>query len=41
MISVYIETSLIGYLTSRRSSNQLVASHQQVTPEWLTQQEVS
>jgi predicted nucleic acid-binding protein len=32
--SVYIETSIIGYLTSRFSSSLLTAANQQLTREW-------
>ena len=32
--SVYIETSVLSYLTSRPSRDLLVAAHQQVTVEW-------
>jgi hypothetical protein len=31
---VYVETSVIGYLTSRPSRELLVAAHQQVTHQW-------
>ena len=31
---VYIETSVVSYLTSRPSRDLLVAAHQQVTAEW-------
>jgi hypothetical protein len=31
---VYIETSVIGYLTARPSRELLVAAHQQVTHQW-------
>jgi predicted nucleic acid-binding protein len=34
MASVYIETSVISYLTGRPSSALLAAAHQQVTREW-------
>lgn len=33
--AVYLETSLIGYATSRPSRDLVVAGHQQVTREWL------
>lgn len=33
---VYVETSVIGYLTSRPSRDPIVAGHQQVTIEWWT-----
>ncbi len=32
--SVYIETSVVSYLTARRSRDLIVAAHQQVTLEW-------
>ncbi|MBI4288695.1 MAG: type II toxin-antitoxin system VapC family toxin [Chloroflexi bacterium] len=32
--SVYIETTVLSYLTSRPSRDLLVAAHQQVTVEW-------
>ncbi|HMT06910.1 MAG TPA: type II toxin-antitoxin system VapC family toxin [Pyrinomonadaceae bacterium] len=32
--TVYIETSVISYLTSRPSRDILVASHQQITRDW-------
>lgn len=32
--SIYIETSVISYLTGRLSSNLIVAAHQQLTQEW-------
>jgi predicted nucleic acid-binding protein len=31
---VYVETTVIGYLTSRPSSNPVVAGHQERTREW-------
>ena len=34
MESVYIETTVIGYLVSRPSRDILVAAHQQTTHEW-------
>lgn len=34
MASVYIETSVISYLTARPSASLLAAAHQQVTREW-------
>ena len=34
MDTVYLETSIIGYLTSRPSRDLLVAAHQQITHEW-------
>lgn len=34
MKSVYIETSILSYLTSRPSRDLLAAAHQQVTQEW-------
>jgi predicted nucleic acid-binding protein len=33
---VYVETSVISYLTSRPSRDLIVASHQQLTQEWWT-----
>ena len=33
--AVYLETSLIGYATSRASRDLVVAGHQQVTREWF------
>ncbi len=32
--TVYIKTSVIGYLTSRPSRDLIVAGHQQITAEW-------
>jgi hypothetical protein len=32
--TVYIETTMLSYLTSRPSRDLLVAAHQQVTIEW-------
>ena len=32
--SVYIETSIVGYLTSRRSRDVVIAAHQQLTRRW-------
>jgi len=32
--TVYIETTVLSYLTSRPSRDLLVAAHQQVTTEW-------
>jgi predicted nucleic acid-binding protein len=32
--SVYIETTVIGYLTSRQQSDAIVAGHQLATPKW-------
>jgi hypothetical protein len=32
--SVYLETSVISYLTSRMSRDLVVAGHQQVTRTW-------
>ena len=32
--SVYIETSVIGYLTSKPSRDLIVAAHQQITGDW-------
>lgn len=34
MSSVYIETSIISYLTARVSRDLIVAGHQQMTEEW-------
>ena len=34
MDKVYLETSFIGYLTSRLSRDLIVAGHQQITHEW-------
>ena len=31
---VYIETTVVGYLTAKRSRDLIVAAHQQVTVEW-------
>ena len=36
MESVYLETTVISYLTSRPSRDLLVAAHQQITNEWWT-----
>ena len=33
--SVYLETSVIGYATSRPSRDLVVAAHQQITRDWL------
>jgi hypothetical protein len=33
---VYVETSVISYLTSRMSRDLIVAGHQQITQEWWT-----
>ena len=38
MSSVYIETSIISYLTARVSRDLIVAGHQQMTEEWLSVQ---
>ncbi len=35
--TVYIETSIIGYLTTKPSSDLLTAAHQQLTLEWWQQ----
>jgi hypothetical protein len=32
--TVYIETTVVSYLTSRPSKNLIVAAHQQLTREW-------
>lgn len=34
MASVYLETTIIGYLTSRPSRELIVAAHQQLTRDW-------
>jgi len=34
---VYIETSIISYLTARPSRDLVVAAHQQLTREWWSQ----
>lgn len=34
MEKVYLETSFLGYLTSRLSRDLIVAGHQQITHEW-------
>ncbi len=31
---IYIETSVISYLTSRPSRDIIIAAHQQITEEW-------
>ena len=36
--SVYLETSVIGYLTSRPSRDIVTAAHQQITTEWWEDQ---
>jgi len=36
--SVYIETSLVSYLTARPSRDLLVAAHQQLTVAWWDEQ---
>ena len=36
---VYIETSVIGYLTTRPSRDIVVAGHQQITHEWWSRRE--
>ena len=36
--SVYLETSVIGYLTSRPSRDIVTAAHQQITLEWWEDQ---
>ncbi len=33
--TVYLETSVIGYATSRPSRDLIVAGHQQITREWF------
>ena len=35
---VYVETSVISYLTSRMSRDLIVAGHQQITQEWWANQ---
>lgn len=39
--TVYLETSVIGYLTSKPSRDLIVAAHQQVTQEWWENQRFS
>ena len=39
MDRVYLETSFIGYLTSRPNRDLIVASHQQLTHEWWDEQQ--
>lgn len=34
---VYVETTVFGYLTAKRSRDIIVAAHQQVTQEWWEQ----
>ncbi len=36
--SIYVETSIIGYLTSRPSRDLVTAAHQQITAEWWEDQ---
>ena len=38
--TVYIETTIIGYLTARPSRDLIVAAHQQLTPEWWERRRV-
>ena len=38
MSSVYIETSIVSYLTARVSRDLIVAGHQQMTEEWWSVQ---
>ena len=38
MTSVYIETSVISYLTARPSRDIVIAGHQQITHEWWEKQ---
>lgn len=33
--TVYLETSVIGYMTSRPSGNLVIAAHQQITKAWF------
>ncbi len=40
MSSVYIETSIISYLTARVSRDLIVAGHQQMTDEWWSVQRI-
>ena len=35
--TVYIETSVISYLTSRPSRDLIIAAHQQITQDWWDQ----
>jgi hypothetical protein len=35
---IYVETSVISYLTSRLSRDLIVAGHQQITQEWWANQ---
>ena len=37
--TVYIETSIVSYLTARPSRDLLVAAHQQLTVTWWDQQQ--
>jgi predicted nucleic acid-binding protein len=37
--SVYVETSIVGYLTARPSRDLVRAAHQEVTSEWWTGRE--
>jgi hypothetical protein len=39
--SVYIETTVVSYLTARPSRDLVVAAHQQVTAEWWEKMLVS
>ena len=38
MSSVYIETSIVSYLTARASRDLIVVGHQQMTEEWWSTQ---
>ena len=40
MASVYIETSVISYLTARPSRDVVIAGHQQTTQDWWEKQSV-
>lgn len=33
-VTVYVETSVVSYLTARPSGNIIIAAHQQITREW-------
>lgn len=34
-LKIYIETSIVSYLTARPSRDLIIAAHQQITQEWL------